>query len=157
MRDAKANCNPRHASYRLNNPNKLRRAECSAIGVEARRKISNADGIAFVVDQLGYDDCRVSHILRARFDLPLEHYVGEPLLLAAGEEPAEYRIAVVTRQAPPHDSRGRIDQRRSSAIANDGKIQPLICHAAACPFAASMLKASRTCAGFVKMPASPGK
>src|SRR5262245_32728568 len=157
MRDAKANCNPRHAFYRLNNPNELRRTKGPAIGVEARRTISDADRVALVVAQLSYDDSRVSHILRARFDLALEHDVGEPLLLAAGNQPTEHRIAVVARQAPPHDSRGRIDQRRGAAIANDGKIQPVICHAAACPFAASMLRASRTCAGFVKMPASPGK
>src|SRR5262245_12807495 len=157
MRDAKAKCNARHAFYRLKNANELRRTKCSAISLEAWRKVIDADGIALVIYQLGYDDRCVSHIFRARFDLTLEHDVGEALILAACEQPTEHRIAVVTRQAPPHDSRGRIDQRRGAPIADDGKIQPVICHAAACPFAASIPRASRTCAGFVKIPLRPGK
>src|SRR6185295_15959918 len=44
----------------------------------------------------------------------------------AGEQPAEHRIAVEARKAPPHDSRQRIDQRESAAIADNGKIEILL-------------------------------
>ena len=59
-------------------------------------------------------------------DEPVEHDVGEALLLVAREQPAEHRIAVEAREAPPHDARQRIDQRGGAAIADDGEIEVLL-------------------------------
>ena len=61
-----------------------------------------------------------------RRDQAVEHDVGEPLLLIAGEQPAEHGIAIETRKAPPHNASERIDQRDRAAVSDDGKIKVLL-------------------------------
>src|ERR1044072_3904806 len=61
-----------------------------------------------------------------RSDQTVKHDVGEALLLVAGEQAAEHRIAVVAREAPPHDPPERIDQRDGAAVADDGEIEVLL-------------------------------
>src|ERR1051326_5493113 len=90
-------------------------------------------------------------------DHVVEHDVRESLLLLAGEQPAEDRIAVEARKAPPHDPGGRIDQRGGAAVAEDGEIEPVIRQGVA---AASSLEIRssqlRTSRGLSKQPAAPG-
>jgi hypothetical protein len=52
----------------------------------------------------------------------VEDDVGKPLFLVAREQPAEDRIAVEAGIAPPHQTRGRIDERSRAPVADDGKI-----------------------------------
>ena len=60
--------------------------------------------------------------------MSVEHDIGEALLLVAGHQPAEDRIAVEARIAPPHQPPGRIDQRGGAAVSDNGKIQSVIGH-----------------------------
>src|SRR5262249_13857283 len=120
---AEANGNARHSLYRFNDTNELRWTKRAAVYLESRRKICDADRVAFVIGQLGHHDGGISYVVRSRLDLALEPHVRKSLVLVTGDQPAKHRIAVITRQAPPYDSRGRIEQCRRAAIANDCKIQ----------------------------------
>ena len=106
--------------------NELRRPEHAAELAEARREIGDADRAAVAVGQHGGDDRGVAQIFGLILRHVVEHDVGESLLLVARQQAAEDRIAVEARKAPPHDPRRRIDQRRRAAVADDGKIEPVV-------------------------------
>src|SRR5262245_14039059 len=157
MGSAKTDGDARHPSNRLDNANDLRRAKCAPVDLEARRKVGDAYAGALVVNQLGYHDGGIADVVRANFDLTFEEDVGEALLIGSGKQAAENGIAVKTRQAPPHDPRRWFKQCGRAAIADDREIESIVGHSRARPFAASKSRALRTCAGFLKTPASPGK
>ena len=157
MGRTEADRDPRHPADRLDDADELRRTEGAAVNLKARREVGDADGAALVVDQLRDNGRGITDVVRSRLDLAFEKNIGEALLIVAREQSAEHGIAVVARQAPPHDARRRIEQCRSSTIADDRKIESVICHAAVCPLATSVFRASRTCAGFLNIPVRPGK
>src|SRR4029077_17019372 len=83
----------------------------------------------------------------------VEQDVGKSLLLLAGDQPAEDRIAVEARIAPPDDAECRVDQGGRGAVADDGEIEPVIFHSAA-PVASAAMRSSqaRTDSGRSKWP-----
>ena len=85
---------------------------------EARREISDANGVAASVLQHRLDDGGIAHVLRVRSRLPVQDDVAEPLLVIAGEQPRKHRLAIETREAPPDDAAARVDQRCDAAIAD---------------------------------------
>ena len=154
---AETNRDARHAADRLDDPHDLRRPKSAAKNLEARREIRDADGATFIIDQFGNDDRRVADVIRAGLDLAVEHHIGKTFFLVAGKQTAEYRVAVIARQTPPHDARGRLQQRRSAPVADDRQIKSVIGHDRACPLSARVCSALRTCAGSLKIPVRPGK
>ncbi len=96
--------------------------------LEARRKIGDAYRAAIAVDELGHHDGGVAHVIRADLDLAVEHHVGEAFFLVTGQEPTEHGVAVVARQAPPHDAPARLDQSRGAAVADDGEVERGVGH-----------------------------
>ncbi len=119
----------RQAGDRLDDAVELRRPEHAAELAKARREVGDLDLAAAPVGQHG---ARRSRVLRTYSRLKIhhvvEHDVGESLFLLARDQPAEDRIAVEARIAPPHDPRTRIDQRRHPAVADDAEIQAVIDH-----------------------------
>src|SRR5215475_857191 len=109
MRGAKADSHARHSTDRLNDAHELRRPKCTAVNLETWREIRDTHRAAAAVDQFGRNNCSISHVFGTGLDLSLEHHIREALVFIAGEQPAENRIAVVTRKTPPHDARGRIE------------------------------------------------
>src|SRR5262249_6331012 len=154
---SKADGDPRHAAGRLDDADELRRTKGAAVNLEARREVGDTDSAALVVDQVRDNGCSIAHIVRSRLNLTIENNIGETLLVVAGKQSTEHRIAVVAWHTPPHDPRRRIEQRRGAAVTDDRKIESVICHAAVCPLAASAFRASRTWAGFLNIPVRPGK
>src|ERR1700741_3555263 len=108
MRGAEADGNARHAADWLNDAHELRRAKGAALKLEAWREIRDTHPTGATVDQLGGNDCRIAHVFGPGFDLSVEHHIREALVFIPGEQAAEHRIAVVTREAPPHEARGRL-------------------------------------------------
>ena len=119
----------RQAGDRLDDAIKLRRPEHAAELAETRREIGDPHFAAVAVGQDGGDDRGVADIFGMVLRHVVEHDVGESLFLPAGHQPAEDRIAVEARIAPPHDPRAWIDQRGGAAVADDREIEPVIDHA----------------------------
>ena len=128
VRRPEADGDARHAGDRLDHPHQLRRAEHAIEILEARREIGDATAAPFLVGQDRLDDRGVAHIGRLDIGQVVEHDVGEALLLVAGEQAAEDRIAVEARKAPPHEARAGLDQRGGAAVADDGEIESVIRH-----------------------------
>src|SRR5262249_31488952 len=61
-----------------------------------------------------------------------------------------------TRKAPPHQPRGRLDQRRGPPIADDGEVQAMVGHAAIPAPLEIFSSQSRTSRGVSKRLATPG-
>ncbi len=129
MRDAEADGDTRHAGDRLDDAHQLRRPVGAAEILEAWREVGDAHLAAFSVGQLSDDDGGVANIIRRGLDLVVEHHIGEAFFLVARQQPAKDRVAVIARQAPPQNSRVRIDQGGGAPIANHGDIEPVIRHA----------------------------
>src|SRR5512139_1753225 len=157
MRRAETDSDARHAADRLDDTDELRRTKRAAEDLKTWREVRDPDSVAFVVDQFGDHDSRVAHVVRAGFNLTFEDDVSEALVLGAGKQTAEHRVAVIARKAPPHDPRRRFKQCRRTAISDDRKIEPVVGHSRACPLDASKSSALRTCAGLLKTPVRPGK
>src|SRR4029079_9261121 len=157
MRGTKTDGDARHPPDGLDDTDDLRRTKRAPVILKAGGKIGDAHAGAFVVDKLRHHDRSVANIVRANLDLPFKHDVGEAFVLVSGKQPAEHRIAVITRQTPPHDPRRRFEQSSGAAIPDDSKIEPIVGHAPARPFMANESSALRTWAGSLKTPASPGK
>ena len=116
----------RQAGNRLDEAHELRRAEHAPVLFEARGKVGDPHGAALTIRQHGADHRGVAYVFGVRRHEAVEHDVGEPLLLVAGEQAAEHRIAVIAREAPPHDPRQRIDQRERAAVADHREIEVLL-------------------------------
>src|SRR5262245_16490346 len=157
MGRTKADGDPRHAAGWLDDTDKLWWTESAAIDLETGREVGDANGAALAVDQISDNGRGIAHIIGARFNLAFEDDIGKTLLVVTGEQPAEHGITVVARQTPPHDAGRRIEQRRGTAVTDDREIESEICHAAVCPLAARVFRASRTWAGFLNIPVRPGK
>src|SRR5262245_49003825 len=157
MRRAKTDSDAGHPSDRLDDADDLRRAKGASVNLEARREIGDPHPGALVVNQLGYHDSGVADVVRANLGLTFEDDVGKTLVIGSRKQAGENWIAVITRQAPPHDPRRRFKQCGGTAIADDREIESVVGHTRARPFVASESRALRTCAGFLKTPASPGK
>src|SRR5262249_4332102 len=108
------------------------------------------------VGESGDDDRGVAQVLGLAVREIVEHDVGKALVLGAGDQAAEDRIAVVARRAPPDDPRLRIDQRRGPPIADPGQVEAEVPHEARLSSAgASCSSQARTAAGVSKQPAVP--
>ena len=118
----------RQAADRLDDAKNLRRTKHAAELTEARDEIGDLDLAALVIGQRRRDDRRIAHVFRLIFGHVVEHDVGKALLLLAGQQAAENRIAVEARIAPPHEPRGRIDQCGRASVSDDGKIKPVVFH-----------------------------
>src|SRR5262249_27156016 len=87
----------------------------------------------------------------------VEHDVAKSLLLVAGEQTAEDRIAVEAGIAPPNQTRGRIDERGRASVADDGKIKPVVGHEVAnASLRETCASQRRTSAGCPKRASTPG-
>src|SRR6185312_11522664 len=114
------------------------------------------DLAALVIGQERGDDRGVAHIFGLIFRQVVEHDVGESLVLFAGQQSREDRVAVETRITPPDDPRTRIDQGSRPSIADDGKIQPMVFHPTASPRVdAIWSNQARTSSGLLKWPSTP--
>src|SRR5690606_5314446 len=97
---------------------------------ETGREVGDAHGIAVRVGQDGGDNRGVTNIVRLKVGHAIQHDIAEALFFVAREQAREYRVRVEAREAPPYESRGRIDKSRRAAVADDGKIEPMIDHSA---------------------------
>jgi len=85
--------------------------------VEARRKVSHVDHIAFAILQPGFQDGRVALVVLAHRVAALEQQVDEAerigrcILVIRAQQAAAQGVAVEMRIAPPRDARGAIHQR----------------------------------------------
>ena len=157
VRRAETDGDARQPGDRLDDPDELRRPEHAAELPEARREIGDADGAAVAVGQHGGDDRGVAQIFRLEIGHVVEHDVGESLLLVARQQAAEDRVAVEARKAPPHHARRGIDQRSRAAVADDGKIEPVIDHEAASASVREICSSQRrTSLGRSKQDSTPG-
>ena len=120
------NCYARKPRNRLDDADELRRAKNPVVVAEARRKVGDADRGIFNVGQYGGNDRCVALVVRREVHHPVENDVAEPLLLVAGQQAAEHRIAVETWMTPPHQSRCRFKQCCRAAVADNGEVQPEI-------------------------------
>ena len=120
----------RQAGDRLDDAIELRRPEHAAELAKARREIGDPDLAAVAVGEHGRDDRGIAHVFGLIVHHVVEHDVGKSLFLLARHQPAEDRIAVEARIAPPDDARARIDQCGGAAVADDRQIEPMIDHAA---------------------------
>ena len=118
----------RQAGDRLDNAKQLRRPEHAAELAEARHEIGDPHLPALTIGEHGRDDRGVADIFGLKLRQIVEHDVGKSLLLRARQQPAEDRIAVEARIAPPHHARAGIDQSGRSPVPDDGQIQPVILH-----------------------------
>ena len=114
--------------HRLDHSDQLRRPEDATELPIARREIGDADGAALPIGENRRHHRGVAEIFRLEIGHVVEHDVGKSLLLVAREQAAEDRIAVEAGIAPPHQARGRIDERGRAPVADDGKIEPVIRH-----------------------------
>ena len=121
-----ANCYARQPCNRLDDANELRRAKNPVEVAEARCKVSDADRGIFIVGQNGGDDRGVALVVGRKVHHAVENDVAKPLLLIAGQQAGENRIAVKTGITPPHQPRCRLEQSCSAAVADDGEVQPEI-------------------------------
>src|ERR1700724_1663015 len=128
MGGPEANGDSGQPCHRLDNAYELRRTKEAAKLLVPRREVSNADRAALLVGQNGRDDRGVAQILRLEVDHAVEHDVGKSLLFIACNKPAEDRIAVEARGAPPHEARRGSDERSGAAVADHRKIKPVISH-----------------------------
>ena len=90
----------RQPSERLDAPIQLRGME-RLEAVKPRREVGDAHGVAAGVLERGLQHRGVAHIARDRDRLAVEQDVAEALLLVAGEQAREHRVAVEAREAPP--------------------------------------------------------
>ena len=127
---------PRQAGQRLDDAEQLRRPEHAAELAKARREIGDLDLAAVPVGEHGGDDRAVADIFGMIIHHVFEHDVGEAFLLPSRHQPAEDRIAVEARIAPPHDPRARIDQGGEPAVADDAEIEAVIRSRRAAPASA---------------------
>src|SRR5947209_3570810 len=116
---------------RLDNAYELGRTKDPTELLVPGREVGNADRAALLVGQNGRDNGGVAQILRLVVDHAVEHDVGKSLLFIACNKPAEDRIAVKAREAPPHHARRGSDERGRAAVADHRKIKPVIGHEAA--------------------------
>ena len=128
MRRPKTDGDTRGAADRLDDPHQFRRPIDPSELFEPRRKIGDPHRPACTIPQDRGHDGGVPDILRFALDQLIEDDVGEALLLIAGQQPAKDRIAVITREAPPHDTRCRIEECRRAAVADHGEIESVIAH-----------------------------
>src|SRR6185312_5124367 len=108
----------RQAGHRLDDAEDLRRTKNPAELSEARDEVRDPDLAALVIGQERGDDRGVAHIFGLIFRQVVEHDVGESLVLFAGQQSREDRVAVETRITPPDDPRTRIDQGSRPSIAD---------------------------------------
>ena len=94
----------------------------------ARREIGDADGAALPIGENRRHHRGIAKIFRLEIGHVVEHDIRKSLLLVAGEQTAEDRIAVEAGIAPPHQTGGGIDERGRAPVADDGKIKPVIRH-----------------------------
>ncbi len=83
--------------------------------------------------RIGLDDRGVADISRFGLHHVGQDHVAKPLLLVAGQQTGEDRIGIETREAPPDDPPGRVDQRRDTAIADQRQIERLLLERAGAP------------------------
>ncbi len=133
----------RQTGDRLDDADQLRRPKNPAVLAEPRRQVGDPHRTPVVIGEHRRDDGGVAHIFRLDVDQPVEDDVGKTLLLAAGEQPAEDRIAVEARKAPPHDARRRVYQGRRSSIPDDGEIQSMVSHFPSIPSPLAMRASQR--------------
>ena len=120
----------RQAGDRFDDAIELRRPEHPSELAKARDKIGDPHLAAMAIGEHGGDDGGIAHIFGMKFRHVVEHDVGKSLFFLSRNEPAEDRIAVKARIAPPDQSRAWIDQCGRSAVPDDRKVQPVICHPA---------------------------
>ena len=125
-----SNGDARQAGNRLDDAKDLRRPKHAAELAKAGSEIGDLDLAAVTVGEHGAYDRAVADIFGSVFHHVLEHDVGKSFLLLSRHQPAEDRIAVEARIAPPYDPRARIDQGGQPAVADDPQIEPMIDRAA---------------------------
>ena len=74
-------------------------------------------------------DRRVAQIFGFDVYQSFHHDIGKSLLLVAGQQAAQNRIAVEARIAPPHDTRTGFEQRGGAPVSNEGEIESVVGHA----------------------------
>ena len=117
-----------HGDARQPSSGSMRRYSCAGWNVlegETAAR-SRVHGVAAGVLERGLQHRGVAHIARDRDRLAVEQDVAEALLLVAGEQAREHRVAVEAREAPPHDAPARVGQRRDAAIADRGEIERFV-------------------------------
>src|SRR5205085_3669920 len=156
VRWTKPDRDPRQSGYRLDYPDELRRTKNPAELAVTGREIGDPDGATLLIGENGLHHGGVAQIFRLKIRHLVENDVGEPLLVIAGNEATENRIAVEARIAPPYETCRRIDQRGRAPIADHGKIKSVIGHeAASAPLREIRPRQWRTSAGRSKQAATP--
>jgi len=119
---AEADGDARQSGDRLDHADELRGAEYAAELAIAGGKIRDAHGGPLPVGEHRRHHRGVAQVFRLEIGHVVEDDVGETLLLVTREQPAEDRVTVEAGIAPPHQARGRIDERSRAPVADDGKI-----------------------------------
>src|SRR5258708_16922109 len=115
----------------FDHPNELRRPKHGAELAKTRGKVGDADGAALPIGENRRYDRRITKVLRLEIGYVIEHDIRKSFFFVAGKEPAEDRVAVEARIAPPHQTRRGIDERGSTPVADAGKVKPVIGNAVA--------------------------
>ena len=127
VRRPHADGDARQARHRLDDPHQLRRPERCGRKLRKRgaksvmrtappwRSVSTVETMAVL---RRYSDWLAT--------MPSSTTSEKPFSSSPATQPAEHRIAVEARIAPPHQAARRLDQRGGAAVADDGKIEPVV-------------------------------
>src|SRR5262249_43583617 len=147
----------RHPRHGLDQADELRRPEDAAELPEARRKIGNAHSAALPIGEDRRHHRGIAKVFGLEIGHIVEHDIRKSLLVVAGQQTAEDRIAVEAGIAPPDQTRGGIDERGRASVADDGKIKPVVRHGVANASLREICSSQRrTSAGCPKRASTPG-